>query len=138
MSKRRPPARLRRILSPKPATIAPVAPFLVGLSGVAAANGLTTAGLHPVVRHVLGEACIIASERHGWSVSHALVLAAEQADELRQLGLAHQVEFLWQAIHQDTDLLPLVLADCGVGRPQDAINRVALRPVGHAPVEVAA
>lgn len=138
MSTRRPPARLRRILSPKATTIPPVDPFFVGLSGVAADIGLTTAAIHPVVRHVLGEACIIESEKRGWSVGHALELAAEQASELRHLGLAHQVEFLWQAIHQDTDLLLLVLADCGVGRPQDAINRVALRPVGHAPVEVPA
>jgi hypothetical protein len=138
MSKRRPPARLRRILSPKATTIAPVNPFFVGLSGVAADNGLTPAGLHPVVRHVLGEACIIASEKRGWSVDHALELAAEQADELRSLGLAHQVEFLWQAIHQDTDLLLLVLADCGVGRPHVAISRVALPPWRCSAVRVSA
>lgn len=136
MSTRRPPARLRRILSPKATTIPPVTRFFVGLSGVAADNGLTTAAVHPVVRHVLGEFCIIESEKHGWSAGHALELAAEQADELRQLGLAHQVEFLWQAIHQDTDLLLLVLADCGVGRPHVAIGRVALCPQGHATVEV--
>jgi hypothetical protein len=138
MSSRRPPARLRRILSPKATTIPPVDPFFVGLSGVAADNGVTTAALHPVVRHVLGEFCLIESDNYGWSVGHALKLAAEQADELRQLGLAHQVEFLWQAIHQDTDLLLLVLADCSVGRPHVAISRVALCPRGHAPLEVPA
>lgn len=138
MSTHRFPARLRRILTPKATTIAPADPFFVGLSGVAADNGLTTAALHPVVRHVIGEACLIESEKYGWSIDHALELAAEQADELRQLGLAHQVEFLWQAIHQDTDLLLLLLADCGVGQPHVAIGRVALWPAGLAAVEVPA
>lgn len=118
------PARLRVILDGSDRLPTFVPEFTSYVNIVAA--GITPDMLHPVIGLLLRRVTLIHAPHHGWTRALAIELAAEQAEEFRQVGLPYQLDLLLLALEQDYALIHRCLDLVRVGLTEVALRELDL------------
>jgi hypothetical protein len=96
-----------------------------------ASAGITPEKLHPVIALLLRRVALIHAPHHGWTRALAIELAAEQAEEFRQLGLPYQLNMLLLALDQDHALIYRRLDLLRVGQTELALRELDLPGPDH-------
>lgn len=119
------PARLR-ILIEGADRLPTITPDLVALTQEISELGITPDKLHPVIALLMRQAALLVGLSRGWTRSFAVELGAEQAEEYRQLGLAHQLRVLCDALGRDPIEMTMCLYAVQCGETKAVLRRLAI------------
>ena len=120
------PSRLRLHIAPNEAFPAPVPRKIQALIDLAPSDQRLADLLHPLVRQVMRETCVVAMGTEGWSFTEAVELADQYAEELRTAGAGQLMLLLLHIIDGDLVVLVETIQDLISGNMARLKQRYAL------------